>query len=379
MRYLTAERSETGTSRDEVIDGLRGLAIILVVVSHLWIVAPTRGEIGQRLGLLTSSGNYAVTIFLVVAGYLATNGLLRDRTLASTRALGGVFLRRWIRLSSHVYAMVAVLLVVEAIDPGVRQFQGADTTRSVLHVVTYTWTGFLRHDLYRSRPDLGHLWYVCTDLWGVGVVVLLVILFGRRRRSLFQVLVGCLVLVWLYRSFIVRTEGSATALLMWQTRVDGVLWGALAAVAVSGLRSRSRPKCATPLVGVLLGCLVPLAVLVNSANSYLGVFGELLAAVVGLILVGVGLGAVPRMARVALGWHPLRFLGRTSLVLYVWHYPVLWYVWRRLDGQAWPTKLALAVLLTLAAAVPAQLLIEAPVQRWLRRQGAAGSWPHAPG
>ena len=66
--------------RIEVFDGLRGIAIVLVILSHGWTIWPNTGVMGN--GILRapfSSGNFAVSIFFVIGSYLAVTAMLRER------------------------------------------------------------------------------------------------------------------------------------------------------------------------------------------------------------------------------------------------------------------------------------------------------------
>jgi peptidoglycan/LPS O-acetylase OafA/YrhL len=66
---------------------------------------------------------------------------------------------------------------------------------------------------------------------------------------------------------------------------------------------------------------------------------------------------------------PLVFLGRRSLALYIWHYPVFWFVARHSEGWAWGWRTLVALAIALAAALISELTIERRVQRLLASDG----------
>ena len=83
------------------------------------------------------------------------------------------WLRRWIRISAHVYPLVILVLAMTAVNWNMMvAYQDTDTRESALRIVTYTWNGYVRENAFAARPDLGHLWYVCTDLWVIGLILL---------------------------------------------------------------------------------------------------------------------------------------------------------------------------------------------------------------
>ena len=178
-----------------VVEGLRGVAIVLVVVSHLWVLWPTDTAQESALGGLFRSGNLAVSVFFVLAGYFLVASLLRD-TERGRLNIRESFLRRWARISAHVYTLVLTLLVVTALDP-LAAYPPADTARSALRVVTYTWNWFAMRDPLLSRPDTGHLWFTSVYLQVTILLLLLVAALGRRRVLLIAALTLSVVLVTL--------------------------------------------------------------------------------------------------------------------------------------------------------------------------------------
>lgn len=346
-----------------VLDGLRGIAIVLVLLSHTWVVAPKPGN--PVLSLLFTSGDFAVSVFFVLGGFLATTAMLQQQERQGLIRPGVTFLRRWVRLSSQVYPLVVTVLVLTAIDSNMAAYRLNNTRESAWRIVTYTWNSYVRRHPLEARPDLGHLWYVCTDLWVVGLVVVLVYLLGRRRWALLTALVVAVAVVMVYRQHVYATEGEFVALIRVETRADGLLWGAMAAVALPWLR-RFAPLA--PRLGIAAAlALVPLMALVRAGQErhYFGLAGWLLNLTLAMFTVSVAMAPPHRFVRVALASRLLVSLGRYSLVLYVWHFPIFWYVSRNTPDWSWQARTAVGYAATVVIAVLAQALIERPVQRWL--------------
>jgi peptidoglycan/LPS O-acetylase OafA/YrhL len=370
MATTSTERQDArqGTSRDRLLDGIRGYAIILVLLSHTWIVAGAeRVDSWSKAEWLLSSGDYAVTIFFVVSGFLATRGMLRELDRTGRFRPGVTWLRRWIRISAHVYALVVVVLVLTASNWNMMvAYQHTDTSESAWRIVTYTWNGFVREHALAARPDLGHLWYVCTDLWVIGLILLLVFLVGRWRPALIASLALALLVVMVYREHVYNTEGEWSALIRVQTRADGLLWGALAAVVLP-YAQRLR-QYAVPALVVSTVALVPLLGAVVDASGYFGLGGWLLNIDMFVWVLAVTMARTPAFLTRTVGWGPLALAGRYSLVLYIWHYPLFWYLSKDETGMSWWQLTGVAYLLTIVIAVLAQLVIERPTQRWLRSE-----------
>ncbi len=373
MTGVEPQVAATAAPRDRLLDGIRGYAIILVLLSHTWIVAGAeRVEDWTWIRWLTSNGDYAVSIFFVVSGFLATRGMLREIGRTGRLRPGVTWLRRWIRISAHVYTLVLVVLVLTAVNWNMLvAYQNTNTRESAFHIVTYTWNGYVRENALAARPDLGHLWYVCTDLWVIGLILLLVFLVGRWRPALLASLAFALLVVMLYREHVYETEGEWSALIRLQTRADGLIWGALAAVVLTYLQPY-QDRLQRYAGGVLVAAtvlLVPLLGAVVDPSGYFGLGGWLLNLDMVVWVLAVALVARPPVVLThSVGVGPLRLAGRYSLVLYIWHYPLFWYLSKDETGLSWWKLTLLAYLLTLVLAAVAQLVVERPTQRWLRSE-----------
>lgn len=373
-RSLARPSAPTAPVRNSALDGLRGVAIVLVVLSHSWLILTTTDlEIHPALLNLLRSGNVAVSIFLVVSGFLLTRSLLADIgprrgpdgavRLAPAHHPWRALARRWIRLSAQVYPLALVILVVSVLDP-TDILPLAQTRDSLFRVVTYSWNTYLQSSSILARPDLGHLWYTSVYLQVAVVLVVLVRVLGRRRWALLLALTVALVLVTAWRSYALVTEGEALTLLRTTARADGMLWGALGATAWPWLARAKEAAGALTATG-LLG-LTGLVLSIGYSDAYLRWAGVATNMFTLFVIVGVVLAPTSTGARL-LGNRLLALLGRHSLATYIWHYPVFWAVARHTTAWTEPPRVAVSLVVVAVLVAVTTRWVERPLAALLER------------
>ena len=359
--------------RTPVLDWVRGVAILLVVLSHMWALWSFDALSGVPPVLhVLQSGNVAVTVFLVVSGFLLTRSLIgpagtreddagRPGAVAARRPVVAV-LTRVVRIAAQTYPLLLLVWFVTLAE-GASDLLETQTERSVLWSATFGWNIYLQSQALYARADLGHLWY--TSVYVQVAVLLVVLVRGLRHRRLVlaTTLGGLLLACTLWRAHVAQVEPLTMALLRTTTRMDGMLWGALAAVLWPWLGPVRRVS-GTVVSYSLAGFAILVLVLGNS-GAYLG-WGGVAAnlAVVAVIVAAPGLPPAGRLARV-LSWGPMVRLGRYSLALYVWHYPIFFGVGQRAPGWPAPAKAALALALLAVSVVLTVRYVERPVERWM--------------
>ena len=343
------------------VEGLRAVAVAVVVLFHAGVPGLGGGYVG-------------VDVFFVISGFLITSLMVRE--IAGT---GRVSLRRFYARRARRILPAAGLVLVTVI------------------LAAYHWLGFLRGDeiardgvwaaLFASNfrfaalgvdylgsqaapSPLQHFWSLAVEeqyyvVWPV--VVALLIRFGRRRW-----LEGCLG-VAVAASFAWSVGGGgyfAPTTRAWEIGAGGLL-------ALFSARPSARLSARAWAWLSLWAVLRPLLRRFAGLSAWLGLgligiavfgFGEgtpfpgyaAALPVAGALLVLAGRGDA------LLGIAPLRWLGRVSYSLYLWHWPVLIIVEQAHGGPLPASARVLAVLLSLVLAVLTYVAVEDPVRRSAR-------------
>jgi peptidoglycan/LPS O-acetylase OafA/YrhL len=359
----------TESRRVDLYDGLRGFAIVLVVLSHGWQLWPVAWiDSHAWVRPFFRNGNSGVTVFLVAAGFLMFTALTARRGLVRVRP-DTALIRRVVRVGPTLWIFLIVAVVVSALDGSAKAWH-ADTSTSVGHVLTYTWNWYVQGNLVTSRPDFGHLWYLSVDMQAFVIMSCFLYLLRRRPVGLLWALGAFyLVLVW-WRFHAADTEFIFQVLVRTTVRIDPFVMGVLAAAALPQLRRVEVTDRALAWVAALsLVGLVPLLYWCDHDLAYLHWGGTVLEWDLAVFLVAVALGARSAFVTSVVGNRPAVLLGRASLPLYIWHYPVFMFVQRHTDGWGWQARTATGLLATVAICVASERLVDRPVTAFLRRPG----------
>ncbi len=273
----TPRAGQSGSYRP-ALDGLRAVAVILVMANHASLpgFSPWMGQVG-------------VSIFFVISGYLIT-GLLVTRR----EGLVAFWQRRALRL------LPALLLLLLVITP-IALLRGSPTA----------WHDSIFGILYignwpRSAGDhmgfLGNLWSLAIEeqfylVWP------LVLLFLRPRV---RWLLGAAVVVAALR-VVLPADGAFYGS---YGRADALLLGG--AIALSGVRF---PRWSTLAGFALVGGVY----LLWLDKAGVATWGLTVASIAGVLLVG-GLAQHPALG---LDRREPRAIGRISYGLYLWNYPMV--------------------------------------------------------
>lgn len=333
------------------MDGLRGLAIALVVINHLGI------PYTQTLGVV------GVTVFFVISGFLITSLLVREWQTHSSIDFRRFYARRIKRLFP---ALLVLLIVVAAVD-----VFSSDIGHIVGHVIPallyyYNW---IPANMAVPEP-LAQTWSLSVEeqfylLWPV---LLLAALRHRGMRTAFWVAVILAAAALIDRALLVGVLHASTVRIYFgsDTNAFALMCGCGLALTLCQGRAPRVERIALISTGVAVAFLVATA-FPNGADLFL-LAGPVVVAIATTLLIA---RLVTAGGGGALTWRPVRGLGRISYSLYLWQTPVI--VW----GDVWLgstpllVRVTLLTSLSLACAHASYRYVEAP----LRNLGRAPSPP----
>ena len=346
------------------LDGVRAIAVVLVILYHLSPGAVIGGYIG-------------VDLFFVVSGFIITTLLLREREFTGRIRLGAFWRRRARRL---LPALGVLILVCCSAAYLVGRDVLVGLGSQVLGAVTFSsnWLFLAAQSDYfgGTVPELfRNLWSLAVEeqfylLWPL----LLVLVFLRVPR-------------WLRITGIVLIAiGSAVAMAMlWSpeaatrvyygtdTHAFGLAIGAL--LAVVALHWPARPlewarwhRRVLGLAGwIALAGILALGMVMREDSQIVFQGGLAGVAVLGAVVIAALLVPGSLLGRI-LESPPMRWIGQRSYGLYLWHWPVFILVvaampgWARDGFEGW-AKGGIALAITVAAAALSYELVEQPIRR----------------
>jgi Predicted acyltransferases len=281
------------------LDGIRGIAIGLVVLGHAGVPG------------FFAAGAIGVNLFFTLSGYLITTLLIEEWRSTGRISLRAFYVRRLLRLAPVMLVVLGVTLALAAVHGEL----GKAIVGDAIGALTYSanWLAIAGVEPYR----LGVQWSLAIEeqfylVWPAVVIVMVVA--SRVSLSKLAAAAGLLAIgSAAFRFFAYHAIPGDVYYLSTVTRADSILVGcALACAPRAWLDvAATGRRVALALVAVLVAWTW-----VRWEALSLGL---VVADLAGIMLVA---GAVTTSSRI-LGWRPLVALGRISYGLYLWHALIL--------------------------------------------------------
>jgi peptidoglycan/LPS O-acetylase OafA/YrhL len=319
------------------LDGLRGIAVILVMLHHfaLYGTKPATLFVDKSLNALLLSGWIGVDLFFVLSGFLIT-GILID-SKGGARYLRTFYARRFLRIFPLYYGFLFAFLVL---IPFLHPIGSGFTT--LLAEQGWYWTYLINWKIgltgWPEYYPLGHFWTLAVEeqfyvFWPL-------VVFFSGRKTLLRICCSLLLVCLAIRSSLILMNLNIGAYVLTPARADALAVGALLAVA---LRSEAGKALLSRWTRPVLLCSgLALAVLFVAQRQLNSEAASVLT--VGLSALGLFFGAVLILVITSPANHllgkvcttpALRFFGRYSYALYVFHHPVALYLHKRMVVSDW--------------------------------------------
>lgn len=370
---LQASGDEAGTPPGDRafrpdVQGLRAVAVVLVVLFHAHVAGIGGGYVG-------------VDVFFVISGFVITGVLLRERSSTDSTSILGFYRRRIRRIlpAATLVIIVAVVASYVLVGPITGNQTAGDARWASVFLINVHFASTGTNYLASTLPPS-----ILQNFWSLAVeeqfylvyptVFLFVAGLSLRlplRRRLAYVLGVAMVVSFVLG--VTQTSSNPTAAYFSAVpRVWELALGGLVAVSSGQLR-RTPPAVASVLSWLGLGAIVVAACTFSTATPYPGIAVALPVVGTALVIAG-GVRKPTHGAERLLGFRPFQWVGLISYSLYLWHWPVLTIATDRRGMDSLPgTEAFLCVVASVTLAVATYMLLENPVRHsgfLLGRRGA---------
>ena len=330
------------------IDGLRGVAVLLVVLFHA--------------GCASVPGGFAgVDIFFVISGYLIS-GIVARELEAGHFSFAGFYTRRIQRICPALFAVLACSIIAGflLLIPGDLRSFGRSAVSAVLFYSNwhfYTQVGYF--DGPAIEKPLLHTWSLAIEeqfylLWPVALSALY-LAFGRRVLPKVTFVLLCLSLA---TAEITLQQDQPQAFYLLPCRAWELLLGAYLALAPFPQFRR----LAASLLGIAGLSAIAYAALAFDTNTSFPGLSAAFPCLGAAFLIAAGMDPATPSSRL-LSFLPIKFVGRISYSLYLIHWPLFAFAHLALDRALTAQERIFIVLASLLLAAISYRFVEQPARR----------------
>jgi peptidoglycan/LPS O-acetylase OafA/YrhL len=334
------------------IEGLRAVAVILVVLYHAGLPFLQGGFVG-------------VDMFFVVSGYLITSLLAQELNSSGGINLSRFYARRARRLLPALTLVVVIVCLIQSMvaSPLVQM----DVLKAALATILYSSNLYFAHlQLYYFLQSSGsepllHTWSLAVEeqfylVWPIFLLLLEKPVRGARSRVLVIAattiisFAGC---VWL------TAENQVMAFFLSPSRAwEFSIGGLLAFLPLRWMTARENLCKWLGAAGLIT--LVLCGALMTDSASFPG-YVAAIPVLATLTVLQAGAATQNSLSARVLKWRPLQYVGGISYSLYLWHWPVLMIVPQIVSNDSAVVR-AVCILLSVALAAVTHVTVENPIR-----------------
>lgn len=345
------------------LDGIRAIAVIMVLAYHLKLA-------------LFKSGFLGVTVFFILSGYLITGILISEVEEEGTIDLKNFWLRRIRRLVPAVMSMAVVIIFVSAVVNKIIFTKGCkDFLASVLGFNNW-WQIFNKVSYFEAAgvpSPFTHCWSLAieTQFYLIYPLILLGIYKlvksrgeGRAKRGLLFAGVTLLLALISVILMIVLFDPQQDASRVYygtDTRAFSLLFGALLAIL---WEYRMVPRRLSASVNMVLGSvsfavLLVMTIAINGSSNFWYRGGQFVGTILTVLVIYTVSGRKTWLSRF-LSNPVLKWIGDRSYSIYLWHYPIILLISKGIKASWWITLIE--IVLSVVLAELSYRFIETPIR-----------------
>jgi peptidoglycan/LPS O-acetylase OafA/YrhL len=309
------------------LDGVRGIAILLVMMHHITFFGGMRpvALLDRLYYKATVAGWFGVDLFFVLSGFLIT-GILFDAK-GSEHFFRNFYARRTLRIFPLYYAFLVIYIVALPFFLPI----GAEHQYLVSHQIwwwTYLVNVLIFFEGWPPYVGVGHFWSLAVEeqfylTWPL-------VLFYCRRQTLIRLCGALFVCSFAVRLALVASGNSVAAYVLMPARMDTLAVGSWLALMVRDPEAEGLRKLApwawpaTVTAGAVVAAIALWQGGFDSENRLVQTVGYTMLAVLfgGVLLIVLTSAPTSPVGRVFAN-AGLRAFGRYSYALYIFHHPII--------------------------------------------------------
>lgn len=353
------------------IDGLRALAVIMVLAYHLKIPFAKSGLLG-------------VTVFFVISGYLITGILINEIEESGGVDLKNFWLRRIRRLLPAVLSMAVVMIFVSAVVNRVVFTKGCNDLLSAVFGYNNWWQIFRKVSYFENAgapSPFTHCWSLAieTQFYLIYPILLILLSKARNRGKVFAAVTAVLAMISVVLMGVLYSPDGDPSRVYYgtDTRAFSLLIGALAAIQKEYhiIKVKLRGKLWAVIGSISILILIGMMMLISSYSSFLYYGGQAIVSVLAAFVV-YAVTVSRSLLNIILGSSILKWIGDRSYSIYLWHYPIIVLMSGGKRATWW--IVILEVVLSVGFAELSYRFIETPVRHGIIGEyiGIINSRPH---
>lgn len=340
------------------IDAMRAMAVMLVVVAHAGYSDIVPGGSG-------------VTIFFTISGFIITHLLLREKDASGGFKIGSFYFRRFLKIGPPLLICTIIPTLVLAMFTPINwpPFFG---------VAFFYYNWFAAAGVHPPLPGSNVVWSLSIEEQFYLVFALIWLIAVRSRAyGRWVTVIATIGIVWSVTARVILTcsggDQSDRIYFGSDTRLDGIAWGVLAAIALrhslrDAGRIQSLVRFGTRDSMLFAAVMLYLCSLLVRDDWFRDSLRFTFQAVAACVVIIYGFGTTRSRLRSVFDWisrvRAVRFIGLASYSIYLIHMVAISYTAQLVDQLPSMPANGVKIAIGVGAGVLVYLCVERPVQRF---------------